>query len=168
MAKINVEEAREKAKSVLEAHHENQSELITMLQEIQEEYHYLPQASLDTLAEGLNIPSQAIYGVATFYAQFSLNPKGKYLVKVCNGTACHVKNGALIRDAVEKQLGLSLEKNSTEDGLFTLETVNCVGACGIAPVMVVNDQVYPQMTPDAAVTVISHIMNDEKGKQATK
>lgn len=166
MDKINVDAIRAKTQEVLKKHDYQVSELIAMLQEIQEEYHYLPKEALNALTEGLDVPAQSIYGVATFYAQFSLNPKGKYLVRVCDGTACHVKNSAAIFDALEQKFNFKAGKNTTEDGLFTLETVACLGACGISPVMVVNGQVYPQMTPDAALVVIDELVKDEKEEEA--
>jgi NADH-quinone oxidoreductase subunit E len=146
---------------ILARHNFKRSELISMLQEIQEAYHFLPEDALNYLATALGISPTAVYGVATFYAQFSLEPKGKYVVRVCDGTACHVKNSQPIYDAVTKKLRLKNGQASTADGLFTLETVACLGACGIAPVMVVNDTVHPQMTPEAAELIIDTLVKRE-------
>jgi len=143
---------------ILARHGYRRSDLIAMLQEIQEAYHYLPEEALNYLATALDISPATVFGVATFYAQFSLDPKGKYLVRVCDGTACHVKNSRRIYDRLAKKLKLREGRVTTADGLFTLETVACLGACGIAPVMVINDTVYPQMTPEAAEAIIDGLM----------
>ncbi|HOG61136.1 MAG TPA: NAD(P)H-dependent oxidoreductase subunit E [Flexilinea sp.] len=142
-------------------HNYNRSEVIGMLQEIQENYHYLPESALNELSKCLKVTPQTIYGIATFYAQFSLDPKGKYIVKICDGTACHVKNSRKIYDAVEKKMKFIPGKRTTVDGLFTLETVSCLGACGIAPVMVINDKVYAQMDPEVAAGVIETLAKQE-------
>lgn len=146
---------------ILSRHHYQRSDLIGMLQEIQELYHYLPEDALNYLATALGMSPTTVFGVATFYAQFSMEPKGKYLVRVCNGTACHVKNSQKVYDAVIKQLKLRDGRMTTADGLFTLETVACLGACGIAPVMVVNETVHPQMTPEAAEIMINTLIQRE-------
>ena len=114
------------------------------------------------IATVLDISPAKIYGVATFYSHFTLDPKGKYIIKVCNGTACHVKASLPIIDAIKKQLHLSDAKKTTDDMLFTLETVSCLGACGLAPVVVINDDVHPMMTPDKVTEVISTIKNNEE------
>jgi NADH-quinone oxidoreductase subunit E len=98
-----------------------------------------------------------VYGVATFYSHFALKPKGKNIIKVCNGTACHVKKSAAIIDAIRKKLGLKGNENTTKDMLFTLETVACLGACGLAPVIVINDSIYGQITPEKIVVLIDAI-----------
>jgi NADH-quinone oxidoreductase subunit E len=103
-----------------------------------------------------------VYGVASFYANFSLEPKGKYVVHVCDGTACHVKGAANIRDALYNALALSDKKSTTPDMLFTVETVSCLGACGLAPVMTINDKVYGQVTPDSAKALIDDIKAKEQ------
>ncbi|MFA7185509.1 MAG: NAD(P)H-dependent oxidoreductase subunit E, partial [Victivallales bacterium] len=106
-----------------------------------------------------------VYGVATFYAHFSLNPKGKHIFKLCDGTACHVKKSHGILEALYEKLGLSKEKNTTDDMLFTVETVSCLGACGLAPVMLVNDQVYGQVTPEQAEKIVDELRETEKNAQ---
>lgn len=139
------------------------SHLIAILQKVQEEFRYLPldiMTYIGTKIEGLS--PATVYGVATFYAQFSLQPKGKYEVKVCDGTACHVRGSMPVLNAIHKCLDLKEGKFTTEDGLFSVETVSCLGACGLAPVVVVNGTVYPQMTADAIKIVIETIMNEEK------
>lgn len=159
--KNQTDEMIEFTREVIANHNGNKTEIIGMLQEVQEKFHYLPLQVINEISKSLNITPQAVYGVATFYAQFSLEPKGKYIVKVCDGTACHVKNSASIYQAIEKELKFAPEKKTTVDGLFTLETVACLGACGIAPVMVINETVYPQMDPMAAVGIIKTLMQRE-------
>ncbi len=131
--------------------------LIAILQRAQEHYRYLPREIFPYLAEKLDIPEARIYGVATFYENFSLERKGKYVVKVCDGTACHVRKSIPILEALRKELGLSESKKTTDDLLFTVETVSCLGACSSAPAVMVNDEIYPTMTPESAVKLINEI-----------
>ena len=131
--------------------------LIAILQRAQEHYRYLPREIFPYLAEKLDIPEARIYGVATFYENFSLERKGKYVVKVCDGTACHVRKSIPILEALRKELGLSEAKKTTDDYMFTVETVSCLGACSSAPAVMVNDEIYPTMTPDTAVALINEI-----------
>ena len=113
------------------------------------------------MAKKLAINEAKAYSVATFYENFSFEPKGKYIIKVCNGTACHVRKSIPILERLYSELGLSEEKATTDDMLFTLETVSCLGACGLAPVLTVNDKVYPGMTPDAAAELIHELRGAE-------
>jgi NADH-quinone oxidoreductase subunit E len=102
-----------------------------------------------------------VYGVASFYANFALKPKGKHVVHVCDGTACHVKGSEDIKDALQKRLGLTDDKSTTEDMLFTLEPVSCLGACGLAPVITIDNKVYGQLTPADAVRLIDEVIAKE-------
>ena len=131
--------------------------LIAILQRAQESYRYLPQEIFPYLAEKLEIPEARIYGVATFYENFSLERKGKYVVKVCDGTACHVRKSIPILEALRKELGLSESKKTTDDFTFTVETVSCLGACSSAPAVMINDEIYPTMTPETAVALINKL-----------
>ena len=131
--------------------------LIAILQRAQEHYRYLPREIFPYLAEKLDIPEARIYGVATFYENFSLERKGKYVVKVCDGTACHVRKSIPILNAHRKELNLSEEKKTTDDYLFTVETVSCLGACSSAPAVMVNDEIYPTMTPDSAIALLNEL-----------
>ena len=131
--------------------------LIAILQRAQEVYRYLPREIFPYLADKLSIPEARIYGVATFYENFSLEQKGKYVVKVCDGTACHVRKSIPILEALRKELGLSEAKKTTDDLLFTVETVSCLGACSSAPAVMVNDEIYPTMTPETAVALINEL-----------
>lgn len=146
-----------KVLSILEQNGYRADAIIAILQAIQEEYHYLPQEVFPIIAEKLGISEARIYSVATFYENFSLEAKGKYVIKVCNGTACHVRNSIPILEKLRSELGLSEEKKTTDDGMFTVETVSCLGACGLAPVMTVNDVVHPAMTPEKAVALLKEL-----------
>ncbi len=141
-----------------------QSSIIAILQAIQEHYHYLPSEVFPYLAEKLNMSEARIYSVATFYENFSLEKKGKYVIKFCDGTACHVRGSVPILDKVRTELGLSAKKKTTDDQLFTIETVSCLGACGLAPVMTINDEVHPAMTPDKALEIIYNLKVKEDAK----
>ena len=122
--------------------------LIAILQGIQAENNYLSEEALRLVAEKLGVSIAKVYSVATFYENFSLEAKGRHIIKVCAGTACHVRKSGPIYDAVYDYLGLSGKKKTSDDGLFTLETVACLGACGLAPVMMINNDVYGRLTPD--------------------
>lgn len=127
--------------------------LMHILQEAQAIYGYLPLEVQKTIAEGLDISLSEVYGVATFYSQFSLKPKGKHRVNVCLGTACYVKGSDKILEEVEKQLGIKCGE-CTEDGLFSIDSCRCVGACGLAPVMTIGEEVYGKLTPDAVKGIL--------------
>lgn len=145
---------------IVDEHGAQKSAVIAILQSIQEHYHYLPREIFGHLSERLDIPTAGVYSVATFYENFSLEPKGKYVIKVCDGTACHVRRSTPILERVRKELGLSEKKATTDDLMFTVETVSCLGACGLAPVMTVNDKVHPAMTPDKAAELIKSLREE--------
>ena len=131
------------------------------MQAIQDEYRYLPEEVLTFVATSLGVPPARVFGVATFYAHFALAPKGKYVVRLCDGTACHVKQSIPILEAVRKHLGATEQRKTTEDQMFTVETVACLGACGLAPVLVINEDVHGQMTPERAIELIGEITRKE-------
>ena len=137
-----------KLDEILQAHDYNSTLLIAIMQEIQKEYHYLPEEALEYISKKLKLSEAKIYGVATFYENFSLEPKGKYVIKICDGTACHVRKSVPILEEFRKILKVSEAKPTTDDMMFTVETVSCLGACGLAPVMMVNDEVYGRLTVD--------------------
>jgi NADH-quinone oxidoreductase subunit E len=147
---------------ILERNNNDRSRLIPILQQVQEEYHYLPEEVLTFIATPLRLRPAEVYGVATFYSHFALQPKGKYTIRLCDGTACHVRRSTAILDALYKRLQLSDAKQTTDDMMFTVETVSCLGACGLAPVMLVNEKVYGQVTPEKAIEIVSAIMAEEK------
>lgn len=152
----------EKIDDIMASYEYKKSNLIAILQQVQELFTYLPEEAMTfigTKIEGLS--PATVYGVATFYAQFSLEPKGKYKIKVCDGTACHVRGSMSVMNAVKTKLRLGENSMTTEDGMFSLEIVSCLGACGLAPVVVINDKVYPQMTSDAIGIIIDTIIKEE-------
>lgn len=129
-------------------------DLIPLLQQIQDEYGYLPMEVLENLSQRTGIPTSRMYGVITFYAQFSLTPRGRYTVRCCRGTACYVRGSKAVRDAVAGALGVE-EGETGEDHRFSFETVACLGTCFLAPVMMVNEQYYGLLTPEKATSVLS-------------
>lgn len=140
-------EQEEKLMQIIAEHKDQKGALMPVLQQAQEVYGYLPEEVIDIISKELNIPSAEIYGVATFYSQFSLNPKGKYKISVCLGTACYVKGSGDIFEKLTQTLGIK-SGECTPDGKFSLEACRCVGACGLAPVMTVNDDVYGRLVTD--------------------
>ena len=152
-----VEEDMAEVVAILDKFERNPSKLIPILAAIQEHYRYLPAKAMAVTAELLGMPAAKIYGVATFYAHFALEPKGKHVIRVCDGTACHVKGSTKIIDALYARLGVSAEKKTSKDQLFTVETVSCLGACGLAPVMLVDDEVYGQVKPEKALALVEEI-----------
>lgn len=137
-----------------------QSSIIAILQSIQEHYRYLPKEVFPYLSTKIGISQAKIYSIATFYENFSLEPKGKYVLKVCDGTACHVRKSIPILNSLRKELGLSEAKATTDDLQFTVETVSCLGACGLAPVLTVNDKVYPAMTPEKTSLLLKELKEE--------
>lgn len=154
------QDEKKKLDDILISNDFNKASIITIMQEVQKEYRYLPEEVLCYVAEKLKISEAKVYSVATFYENFSLEPKGKYVVKICNGTACHVRKSAPILNEFRNELGLSETKVTTDDMNFTVETVSCLGACGLAPVCTVNDVVYPSMTPEKAKGIIKQLKEE--------
>ena len=152
---------REKTISIVQSHGCSTSNLIAILQNIQAACSYLSEESLTVVAEMLDVSVSSVYSVATFYENFSLEPKGRHIIKVCAGTACHVRKSGPIYDAIHEYLGLNDKRKTSSDGMFTLETVACLGACGLAPVMTVDGEVYPKMAPDAAIALLEEIRAKE-------
>lgn len=150
-------EEKDRVEEIISNHGKDKSHAIAIMQEIQEEYRYLPEHILEYVSESLNISLSKLYGIATFYEFFSLEPKGEYVIKICDGTACHVRKSIPILKALQEELKLSDEKQTTDDLLFTLETVSCLGACGLAPVLTINEKVYGSMTPESTVAVLREI-----------
>ena len=152
----------EEVGKILDRYGRDKARLIPILQEVQEVYRYLPKEIMNYVAEQLDIPAGKVYGVATFYAHFALAPKGKYLVRICAGTACHVRGSNPILVAIREKLGVTAENPTTPDMLFTVESVSCLGACGLAPVMVINEEVHGQVTTQSALKLIDDILAAEK------
>ncbi|MDK2976758.1 MAG: NADH-quinone oxidoreductase subunit [Candidatus Marinimicrobia bacterium] len=140
--------------SIFEAYPRNDASLlIPLLQNIQTEFGYLPEDQLEKVAEHIGIPLSRVYGVATFYNQFRLKPLGKYVIRVCRGTACHVKGSLDILRILESELGIKAGE-TTKDFMFSIETVACIGACSIAPVIVINDEYFGGLTPKSIQKLI--------------
>ena len=139
---------------ILEANGNSATNLISILQQIQGKYRYLSQEVMEYVAKKLQISPAKIYSVATFYENFSLEPKGKYVFRVCDGTACHVRKSTAVINALRGELGL-INQDTTDDLMFTIETVSCLGACGLAPVMTVGEDVYGRLTPDDIEGIIA-------------
>ena len=153
-----------RASEIIDSYGCQQCNLIAIMQEIQAEYKYLSEEALTLVAEKLGISTAKVYSVATFYENFSLEAKGKHIIKVCAGTACHVRKSQPIYDAIHDYLGLTGKKKTSADGMFTLETVACLGACGLAPVMTIDGEVHAKMPPEAALALMEDIRKEESGK----
>lgn len=150
--------------AIIEDYGATESALIPILQKVQEEYRYLPEEILTFVATALDLPPATVFGVATFYAQFSLEPKGKYVIKCCDGTACHVRKNQPIISAIRQRLGLSTGQKTTQDHRFTFEVVSCIGACALAPAVVIDGKVYGQVTPDEIVKAIDSLDAADKAE----
>lgn len=140
-------EQEQQLKEIIAESKHDKSLLMTVMQQAQDIYGYLPIEVQTMIAEGMEVPLEKVYGVATFYAQFSLSPKGEYNISVCLGTACYVKGSGDIFDKLSEKLGISADE-CTEDGKFSLTACRCIGACGLAPVLTVNEEVYGRLTVD--------------------
>jgi NADH:ubiquinone oxidoreductase subunit E len=143
-----------KIEAIVAAHEGKQASLIPVLQAIQEEYGYLPEAAMDIVSRGVGVTVSQIFGVATFYKQFRLTPQGKYMIKVCHGTACHVAGAEGISVALRGELGIE-DGGTTPDLKFTLEPVACLGCCSLAPVVMVGEETHGRLTPDKAKKVVA-------------
>ncbi len=149
------------AAKILKEFGKDAAKLIPILQQVQDAYGFLPEDIMRYVANELEISPARVFGVATFFAHFATTPKGKHIVRVCNGTACHVKGSAAVISMVRDVLKLKPGQDTTEDGLFTLECVSCLGACGLAPVMVMDDTVHGQITAEKASQIIDEVRKQE-------
>lgn len=150
----------EKLKGIIEYYKDKKGALIPVMNEAQILFGYLPYEIQKMIADGLNISVQEVYGVATFYSRFTLKPAGKYKVGVCLGTACYVRGSAAVMDKVREKLGIETGE-TTPDGKFSLDATRCLGACGLAPVMMINGEVYGRLTPDKAAKILDKYRNEE-------
>jgi len=139
----------EKLEGILARYHENEGNLISILQDLESEFGYLREDAIYWIAERLDVPPAKFYGIATFYAQFHLKPRGKNIITACCGTACHVKGSARLIDNLTNELNIPHGEDTSEDLKFTVEKVNCVGACSIAPVIIINKTVHGKVTTAA-------------------
>ena len=149
----------EKIEKILAKYEKDKSNLIQILNEVQEEYGYIPESVQLEISKYLGMEMAEIYGVITFYARFTLKPKGKYNIAVCLGTACFVKGSEKILDRVKQKLGIDVGE-TTPDGMFSLEATRCIGACGLAPVFSVNGEVYGKATPEMVDKIIDEYKNN--------
>lgn len=147
------EEQKEVVNKVLKKHNNDKALLVDILQDVQAAIGYLPKEALAATAAGLDVPLSRVYSVATFFKTFSLTPRGRNLISVCMGTACHVRGADKVLASVEKELGIT-PGGTTDDLKFTLETVNCVGACALGPVVIVGEDYHGEMTPEGIVSVL--------------
>lgn len=154
--------------AILEKNGNDPGQMIPILQQVQEVYKYLSKDIISYLATSLDVPVAQVYGVATFYTHFSLEPKGKHIIRLCDGTACHVKKSTVIQQHIYSKLKLNNEKHTTDDLLFTLELVSCLGACGLAPVCVIDEEVHGQATPEMIDTILDQIIATEKAQNPGK
>ena len=152
-----------KTDEIIEHYGPKAASLIPIMQDIQGVYRYLPGELLTYVADQIGVTEAKAFSVATFYENFSFEAKGKYVIKVCDGTACHVRKSIPVLEELYKKLGLSKTKKTTDDMMFTVETVSCLGACGLAPTMMVNDDVHPRMTPEKADELIDKLRGGEQG-----
>ena len=146
--------------SILEKYGNDKSKIIAIMQDVQERYRYLPQDALTYIAKKVGMSESKLYGVATFYGNFSLDAKGKYVMEVCRGTACHVRKSSNVLQALYDATGTNEHKPTSDDGLFTLEIVSCLGACGLSPVVMVNDTVHASMTPEKARALVEELREE--------
>ena len=158
----------EAAEAVLKEHNYDETKLVPILQAVQAKYRWLSKDLISFVARSLGLPPARVYGVATFYAHFSLKPKGKYVFRLCDGTACHVKGSLPILEALRARLKLRDGQDTSDDMLFTVETVNCIGACGLAPVMVMNEEVHGQLKPADVDRIVNEVVEREKASAGSK
>ena len=159
-----VSDTKLKTKQIVKKRRGDKSALIAVLQDIQEAFNYLPKEALKTAAKAMNVPFSRVYEAATFYTAFSLKPRGENVIKICLGTACHVRGAAILQDRFETTLGIK-PGQTTKDGKFSLETVNCVGACALGPVVVINTDYHGQVTSNKVDKIIKKINNEEGAQQ---
>lgn len=151
-----MERTFEKVEEILKKHGYEKKNLIKILLDVQKEYRHIPKEVVNYLSVALDIPPAKIFGVATFYAQFSLKPKGEYTILICDGTACHMEGSMKLVSAIEEELGIK-PGEVTQDLKFSLDKVGCLGACALAPAMVINGEVYGNLTPEQTKEILRNI-----------
>ncbi|MCK5506812.1 MAG: NAD(P)H-dependent oxidoreductase subunit E [Thermodesulfovibrionia bacterium] len=151
---------REKLDIVIEKYRQEEGNVISLLQDIQEEIGYIPEDAVAYVSKRVGIPESSFFGVATFYAQFYLKPRGKNIITACRGTACHVKGSERVISRIRRELELPDGEDTTEDGLFTVEDVACVGACSIAPVVIVNKEVHAKVSASKLLKEVNKLKKE--------
>lgn len=159
-----MERSFQKVEEILKKHEYRKENLIRILLDVQKEYRYLPEDVINYIGVALQLPPAKIYGVGTFYAQFSLKPKGKYTILLCDGTACHMEGSTLLLKAIEEELNIK-PGEVTKDLMFSVDQVGCLGACALAPAMVINEEVYGNLTPEKVREIIKNLKEGEKDAQ---
>jgi NADH-quinone oxidoreductase subunit E len=164
MFKVEIDTRRIESdlEELLSSYKRNRTEVIMVLQDIQDKYNWLPKEAIQYVAKNWQIPMSDLYHISTFYKAFSLKPRGKHILHLCLGTACHVREAPFILDALERDFGMK-DRETTADGLFTLETVNCVGACALGPILVVDGEMRGNMTQTKVAGIIKKIKKQEEG-----
>lgn len=152
----------QRVNEIINEYGKSRSALIPILQAVQAEFRYLPEEMLSFIATAMGLSPATVYGVSTFYAQFSTEPKGKHLIQICDGTACHVRGSMSIIKLIRDSLKLPVGKITTPDLSVTLETVACIGACALSPAMMVDGKIYGQLTPDSATIILDELLKDER------
>lgn len=153
--RITAKQLKQKTKSILDNYQRDQGMLVSILQDIQAEYNYLPKKVLVEVSQALGAPLSQVYSVATFFKAFSLEPRGRHLINVCLGTACHVRGAVKVLEAIERELAIKAGR-TTKDLKFTLETVNCVGACALGPIVIINGEYHGQMKTDKVKALLQN------------
>ncbi|MFN4190261.1 MAG: NADH-quinone oxidoreductase subunit NuoE [Pseudothermotoga sp.] len=159
-----MERSFQKVEEILKKHEYRKENLIRILLDVQKQYRYLPEDVINYIGVALQLPPAKIYGVGTFYAQFSLKPKGKYTILLCDGTACHMEGSTLLLKAIEEELNIK-PGEVTKDLMFSVDQVGCLGACALAPAMVINEEVYGNLTPEKVKEIIKNLKEGEKDAQ---
>lgn len=159
MATLNIKSDISKAKDIIKKYPNEKRYTLAILQDIQREYNYIPKETLNMISEYLDTPVSKLYGMATFYKALSLTPKGEYIITVCDGTACHVRGSVTVLEEVEKALNIKAGE-TTKNGKFSIQTVNCLGSCAIAPVMMINDKFYGKLTPNMIREILKEYGGD--------
>ncbi len=150
-------------RKILDQYHKEEGNVISILQNMQERFGYIPRDAVYWFAKELNIPASNFFGVATFYSQFHMKPRGRHIITACCGTACHVKGADPVVNRIKADLALAEGEETTSDMLFTYESVACIGACSLAPVLRINKKIYGNVSPDKATELIDAV-SSEKGK----
>lgn len=154
MNEVEMKEKMNKLDEIIASHKDQQGSLMPVLHETQELFGYIPEEAMQKISKELNIPMAEIYGVATFYSRFTLKPRGEHTIGVCLGTACYVKNAQLVFERLQKELNVK-PGDTTEDGKFTLEATRCLGCCGLAPVIMIGEDVYGKLVPDDIPVILN-------------
>lgn len=159
--------ALKKVDKIIDKYQRDDSHLVMVLQDIQEEYNFVPAAALEQVAERLEISLSRVYNIATFYSSFSMEERGKHLITLCNGTTCHLRGFGNLRNEISRQLGIG-KGQTTKDKMFTLEVIACLGACALAPVMAIDGKCYGNMTPEKITAILKSHRKMEKARKSGK